>query len=124
MGCLTFLVSDEKREWLDLGKLFLDELLLLALKKSADPAKTIADYLRDGEYDDVRESEIDGVAAIAAVWMRAHSDWRFLTEYDDAYDDVYLAEDKEDADEYVQEFPGDHSPIYRKTGSIWPKETS
>lgn len=124
MGVLTFLVSDEKREWCEMGKLFLDEELVAAAKISiaakGNLAEVICEYLKNSKYDDVSDEEAASVAKVAAAWMQAHPDWRYFTEVDDAFDDVYLAVDDEDAREYQEEFPDDDSPVYKKTGSVWP----
>lgn len=85
MGCLTWLVSDAKKEYCDLGKVYLD------------------------------------AEVVSSAWMEAHPDWRYLTEVDDEFDDVYLAEDEEDAREYLEEFPDFATPIYKKTGNVWKK---
>ena len=123
MGCLTFLVSDAKREYLELGKIWLEENIVEELKRGADCAKIIGGYL-ESSADDVNSRmsapEIAAAAEAAAEWMRDHPDWRFMGEYDDEYDDVYLAEDDEDGSEFRSEF-GDDTPIYKKSGSVWPK---
>lgn len=120
MGVLTFLVSDEKQEWFELGKLFLDETVVAALKKTKDPTTALCDYLRTSEYDEVGDEEAASVSKATVAWMQSHPDWRYFTEVDDAFDDVYLAENDEDALEYLDEFPEDAGPIYKKAGSAWP----
>lgn len=124
MGCLTWLSSKRTKEYCDLGKLVFDDKFLRRMKRAA-PAKLtamIADYLvgnPDQMNHPLSRTEADAVAAKATAWIATHPDWRFLGEYDEAFDDIYLAEDDDDAKEYVAEFGSEASPIYKRTGTVW-----
>lgn len=127
MGVLTWLVSDEKKEYCDLGKIFWDEGFVSSLKKVPDPSDKIRDSLVSGAATDdynhpVPDLEVATKLTVDVVkWMRAHPDWRFLSEVDDEFDDVYLASNDQDAKEYQEEFGAECEPIYKKSGSMWPE---
>lgn len=123
MGVCTFLVSDDKKEWFDLGKTFFDEIAIDCIKEQdVDLEGELSAWLQDDEFNQpFSEAEADKTASVIAAWMREHPDWRFLTDQDDEFDDVYLAEDDEDAKDYRKEF-GEDGPIYRKTGTVGDAE--
>jgi hypothetical protein len=121
MGVLTFLVSDSTEEYCELGKVFLDDDILVVLREQPDKAK-LRDWLHatDGEFNVISTVTINKVVNVALSWMRTHPDWRFVTEADEDYGDgAYLASDDEDAREYREEFGEDAGPIYKQTGSVW-----
>lgn len=128
MGVTTFLVSDEKREWLDLGKLFFSDEFLESLEdmSKGDVLDALTNYLCNDEDDLNGEMRMDQAAATTATiskWIDTHPDWRFLSEAAEEFYDVYLAENDEDAEEYLEEFgEADGSPIYKKTGDVWKDE--
>jgi hypothetical protein len=130
MGVCTFLVSDDKEEFFDFGKVFLDEEIIERLEDEAlprDPDERASARVQllvswfgetDGEFNSLELDAIDEIAARAVEWMRGHADWRFVTDADDDFaEDCYLAVDDEDARDYAAEFGGD-TPIYKKTGEI------
>lgn len=126
MGTLTFLVSDQQREWMSLGKFFFEEDILRKLKRKseADFKACAIDYFLANDFN-YSESLSDSsvMAETLWSWCKAHPDWRFLTDTEDDFDDIYLAEDEEDAKEYVEEFGDDDSEvgdkIYKKTGYLF-----
>lgn len=120
MGVCTFLASDSTKEFCSLGEVFLSEALLHELRAEGPRADSIQSWLTDtdGEFNHLIVEEIPAIASSIAKWMEAHPDWRFLTDADEAYDDVYLADDDEEAREYAEEFGDLGQPVYKKTGSI------
>lgn len=126
MGCSTFLVSDEKREWCDLGKVYWDEAFLGALNAERQSFEALEVLIRNHEYlaedGTTDRAEAADFARRAVAWMVTHPDWRYMTEYDDEFDDVYLAEDQEDVTDYVAEFGMSGDPLYMKTGSAWDED--
>lgn len=128
MGVLTWLVSDEKKEYYELGKIFWDEAFVASLKRVPDPADKIRESLVSGAATDDYNHPITDLDLATKLtvdvtqWMRAHPDWRFLSEVDDEFDAVYLATDDKDAKEYQEEFGEEAEPIYKKSGSMWPDQ--
>ncbi len=120
MGVCTFLVSDEHKEWFDLGKIFFEEEAVTRMRcLSAGLVAEMVVYIRDTSYNTACSHEqAVKMALFIAEWMYLHPDWRFLTDQDPKYNDIYLAEDAEDAKEYAEEFGEEDFPIYKKTGTI------
>lgn len=126
MGVCTALVSNATKSWFDLGKVFLDAPVLDRMRRAGaeDGAleREILAALQDADFNiPSRHDDAARDAATVAAWVRAHPDWRFLTEADD--EDVYLAVDDDDAREYVDEFGEEENTefgqqIYKKDGSI------
>ena len=125
MSTLTWLVSDTKREFCDLGQIMFSESFVKLLKQTSPEnlVATIAEPLisdPEGWNFDMPTMEAWNVATRIAAWISTHPDWRFLVEGEDAYYDIYLAEDDEDAKDYTEECDGeDIEPIYTKTGNVW-----
>jgi hypothetical protein len=125
MGVLTFLVSDSAKEYYELGKIFWDEDVLEHIKTATGRARH--DEIYDAFFDDINDwsttkahiAEAETLTADVMRWMDAHPDWRFMSDQHEEFDDVYLAVDKDDAEEYVEEFGDDCVPCYMKSGSFW-----
>lgn len=133
MGVCMMLVSDKDKVWFDCGKIFFEEKVVKKMKKlcklpDREPLENaIVTALQDESFNIPSTPTEDALAAKSiAAWMLAHPDWRFLTEADEEFDDVYLAEDEAEAKEYQEEFgddpedeyPTPMTPIYMKSGSI------
>lgn len=120
MGVCTMLVSDKSKMWFDLGKVFFDKAVVESMKKDDGAIEQVIFIaLQDVSFNVSSTPEIAARdAGIIAAWMRAHPDWRFLTDVDGDFDDVYFAEDEEDAADYVEEL-GDQVLIYMKDRVDW-----
>ena len=121
MGVCMSLVSDSSKSWFDLGKVFLPETAVERIRaaEGADLEGTVSAWLQDDEYNrPFPEAEAREAATAIAAWVRAHPDWRFLSDQDEEFEDVYLAEDDEDANDYVEDGGENCAPIYKKDGSI------
>ena len=79
MGVLTFVVSDRTKEFFALGKLWLSDTLVSALHAANGP--DVREALLEGALE---EPENEGTSACdftaLSTWMRAHPDWRFVSE--------------------------------------------
>ena len=123
MGVCTFLLSDASKKWFDLGKIFFDEewLRLIREARLSEPSAEISACIQDKSFNRAGSiEEADKMAEVIAAWMREYPDWRFLSDQDEGFEEVYLAEDAEDAAEYLEEFGDDVSdiPVYMKDGSV------
>lgn len=128
MGVCTALVSKKDKSWFDLGKVFFEESVIKRMRKpnmreeGSSLEQEIFTALQNASFNVPSVHQIAAKdASIIAAWMRAHPDWRFLTDQDEEFDDVYLADDKEEASEYKAEFDDeeeDVQPIYMKSGSL------
>lgn len=127
MGVCTFLLSDASKKWFDLGKIFFDEVGLESIRESVENSDEedleieIASQIEDEDFNAPGPiEEADRMAEVIAAWMREHPDWRFLSDQDEGFEEVYLAEDAGDAAEYLEEFGDDVSdiPVYMKDGSV------
>ena len=129
MGVCTFLLSDASKKWFNLGKIFFDEEGLESIKtvETSEDDKEfpfwgeVSAHIQDEDFNAPGPiEEADQMAKVIAAWMREHPDWRFLSDQDEGFEEVYLAEDAEDAAEYLEEFGDDVSdiPVYMKDGSV------
>lgn len=141
MGVLTFLVSDAQKDFCSLGKIFLNDEIVEKMKAKLDENElrewlvlseghfnVLGKAIDENDAATARKASEDilsgvrfatHIAAVAIKWMQAHPDWRFMTDVDEAYDDVYLADDADDAKEFTEEFGEDAGAIYLKSGSIY-----
>jgi len=120
MGVLNFLVSDSTKEYFEFGKILWSAETTAAMRDGVNVEAVICAAILDENYNGRHDpAEAATKAKLAATWMKAHPDWRSIADCDEDFDDVYLAENAEDAKEYTEEFGDDCSPIYTKTGSVW-----
>jgi hypothetical protein len=127
MSVTTALVSDASKTWFDLGKIYFNETIIDCIKQAQACTQTeemnlegeISAWLQDDDlYVAMPVAEAEVAAGVIATWMRAHPDWRFLTDCDEEFFDQFLAEDEDDAAEYTDEFGADCDPIYKKDGAL------
>jgi len=120
MGVENYLVSDKTKTYFEFGKILWSAETTAAMRDSTNVEVVICAAICDESYN-VRcdPAEAAKMAKLAAAWMKAHPDWRSIADCDEDFDEVYLASSKADAEEYVEEFGDDSSPIYMKSGSVW-----
>lgn len=123
MGVLNFLVSDSTRSYFEFGKVLWEAETTEAMKRGENLESVIFKAIQDPSYNRPRgDDEAKQMAKRAAAWITAHPDWRAVADCDEDFDDIYLAENAEDAAQYKEEFPDFDQPVYTKTGSVWEEQ--